>query len=278
LRLSIDDGAHLLAQAVESPEPVEYALAPEEFVGGSRQFGLMRAQPEALIGAMLGQITRHDAVLQHAAERQCDAARRPGEAAGHRVVGGEQHHGAEDEGSGAARRSGERYRAAPCQEYRECRRQKSQQQHQGGAVACSREGHQHDQTDAFTGAERVAANHEEVEREHTEPGEHVGQQNSGEPGQGGGQRQYADGDEEDDRAAAEPLRAQHQRDHPHGHGGLYDHGGPEVRPRQRDQKQAVDGGAADFERALVPAREVAAGVVFEKREAVPQRGNQEQQD
>ena len=43
------------------------------------------------------------------------------------------------------------------------------------------------------------------------------------------------------------------------------------------EKQAVDRRAADLERALVPAREVAAGVVFEQREAVPQRRRQQQQ-
>ena len=63
------DRAHLVVEALEAAEPVEHAFAPEELVGVGRQLVAMVAQPQARIGAMLGEIACDDAVLQHAAER-----------------------------------------------------------------------------------------------------------------------------------------------------------------------------------------------------------------
>ncbi len=51
---------------------------------------------------MLVEIFLDDAVLQHAAEREREAARRPGQPLGHDKVGGEHQHGAERERREAA--------------------------------------------------------------------------------------------------------------------------------------------------------------------------------
>ena len=58
---------------------------------------------------------------------------------------------------------------------------------------------------------------------------------------------------------------------------LHRHRRPEIRPRREHEIEAVDGRAAFLEMALVPAREIAAGVVLQQREAVPQRRREQQQ-
>ena len=58
---------------------------------------------------------------------------------------------------------------------------------------------------------------------------------------------------------------------------LHRHRRPEIRPRREHEIEAVDGRAAFLEMALVPAREIAAGVVLQQREAVPQRRREQHQ-
>ena len=53
--------------------------------------------------------------------------------------------------------------------------------------------------------------------------------------------------------------------------GLHDQHRPERERRAGIEDEAVDDGAADHQRVLVPARQIAAGVVFQQREAVPDR-------
>ena len=79
------DDAHLVAQPLEPAELVEQVGAPEEQVGVGRELVAVGAElRQARVGAMLGEIARDDAGLQHAAERDRAAARRPGEPAGDR--------------------------------------------------------------------------------------------------------------------------------------------------------------------------------------------------
>ena len=56
---------------------------------------------------------------------------------------------------------------------------------------------------------------------------------------------------------------------------MHGHRRPEIRPCGEHEIEAVDGRAAFLEMALVPAREIAAGVVLQEREAVPQRGGEQ---
>ena len=104
------DRGHLVAQAVEAAEPVEHAFAPEERVGIGGQFVPMRAEPQPRVGAMIGEIARDDAVLQHAAERQRDAAGRPGQPSGSDEIRATQHQRAERQRRGAAGDAAERPR------------------------------------------------------------------------------------------------------------------------------------------------------------------------
>ena len=79
------DDAHLVAQPLEAAELVEQVGAPEEEVGVVGKLVAVGAElRQPRVGAMLGEIARDDAVLQHAAERDRAAARRPGEPAGDR--------------------------------------------------------------------------------------------------------------------------------------------------------------------------------------------------
>ena len=58
-----------------------------------------------------------------------------------------------------------------------------------GAVACGREGERSTtRAEAFPLAQRVAAQYDQIERQHGEPGEHVGEQDAGKPRQRGRQR------------------------------------------------------------------------------------------
>jgi len=63
-----DDGAHLVAEPVEAAEPIEHALAPEERVGVVGQLMTVIAQPEPRVGAVVGEVARDDAIVQHTAE------------------------------------------------------------------------------------------------------------------------------------------------------------------------------------------------------------------
>ena len=89
------DVFHLLAETGEAAEPVEQRTAPEPDIGVARQRILVGAQPQLRVGAMVVEIFIDDAILQHAAERQRKAARRPCQAFGDRVIGGEHYDGAE---------------------------------------------------------------------------------------------------------------------------------------------------------------------------------------
>ena len=103
-----DDGAHLVAKPGEAAEVVEHAAlaAPEEHVGVGRQLVPVGAELHLPLRTMVGEVAVDDAVLQHAAERQRKAARRPGELPGDHVVGADQHRRAECDRGHAARNAG----------------------------------------------------------------------------------------------------------------------------------------------------------------------------
>ena len=157
------------------------------------------------------------------------------------------------------------------------RGQKREQHRQRRAVGGGREGNQDDERGALPARKRLGAQHHEIEREHAEPGENVGEQDARDPRQRGRDRQHGDRAQQHERTPAQPVRAQHERDDPDRQRRLHHDRGPEIRPCERDQEEAVDGRAAHLQRALEPAREIAAGVVFQEREAVPQRRREQQQ-
>ena len=74
------------------------------------------------------------------------------------------------------------------------------------------------------------------------------------------------------------MRAQRERDDPDRGGRLQEQHRPERQRHARREDEAVDHGAARHQRALVPARQIAAGVVLQQRKAVPQRRSDEQRD
>ena len=89
--------AHLVAEAVEAAQLVEQAAAPEQTSASLRHLVPVGAELQARIGAMVGEISLDDAVLQHAAEGEREAARGPGQAPGDQSIGGEHQRGAEHE-------------------------------------------------------------------------------------------------------------------------------------------------------------------------------------
>ncbi len=269
------DRAHLLVQALEAAELVEHALAPEELVSVVRQVRAMVAKAQARIGAMVGEKARDDAVLQHPPERQPDPARRPGDLSGDDEVRGEQQEGGQHHRGDTAGKSGERHDAAAKQRGDGGAEDERELDGERGAVGRAGEGGEHDERQSLPGRERLGAQDHEIEREHAETGEDVGEQDTRDPREGRHDRQRGDRAEQDQRPAPQAMGAQDQRDHPDGERRLHDHRGPEIGTRQRVQEQSIDGRAAHLERALVPARDVSAGVIFQQREAVPQRGRKQ---
>ena len=75
---------------------------------------------------------------------------------------------------------------------RAARRGKQRQQHgQRRAVRGGGDRDQHDQADALAAAQRFAAQQQEIKRQHAEPAEDIGEQDRGQPGQGGERPQSA---------------------------------------------------------------------------------------
>ena len=86
-----DDEAHFFAEAVEAAELIEYAPVPQELIGSGRQLVAIRTQPESRVWAMLVEIALDDPILQHAAESNPEAARRPCELPRKGKIRREQH-------------------------------------------------------------------------------------------------------------------------------------------------------------------------------------------
>ncbi len=70
---------------------------------------------------------------------------------------------------------------------------------------------------------------------------------------------------------AEAMRAQHQCDDPDRERRLHQQHRPECERHARAQHQAVDHGPARHQRALVPARQIAAGVPLQQWKLIPDR-------
>src|SRR5262249_34289608 len=85
------DKTHLLTEPIEAAELIEDAIIPQEVVGGSRQIVAIRTELEPRIRTMIIEIALDDPVLQHTAERDTEAARRPRQLPRQGKVGGEQH-------------------------------------------------------------------------------------------------------------------------------------------------------------------------------------------
>ena len=73
-----------------------------------------------------------------------------------------------------------------------------------------------------------------------------------------------DDGEQGPRPLAEPVGAQHERQHPDGGGRLQRDHRPEIERPAGDDEQPVDGRAARHQVALEPARQIAAGVVLQE--------------
>ena len=86
-----DDEAHLFVEAAEATELVEDAVAPQEIIGGCRQFVAVRTKLEPRGWTMVVEIALDDAILQHAAEGNSEAARRPSELPRQGEIAREQH-------------------------------------------------------------------------------------------------------------------------------------------------------------------------------------------
>src|SRR5262245_25658523 len=86
-----DDEAHLLIEAAEATEFVEDAVAPQKIIGGCRQLVAVRTELEPRGWTMIVEIALDDAILQHAAEGNSEAARRPSELSRQGEIAHEQH-------------------------------------------------------------------------------------------------------------------------------------------------------------------------------------------
>src|SRR5262245_16963279 len=86
-----DDEAHLLVEAAEATELIEDAVAPQKIIGGCRQLVAVWTKLEPHEWTMVVEIALDDAILQHAAEGNSEAARRPRELPRQGEIAREQH-------------------------------------------------------------------------------------------------------------------------------------------------------------------------------------------
>jgi len=130
----------------------------------------------------------------------------------------------------------------------------------------------------FGGRQLFIVRGEQEQREHGKAGKDIGDQHAGEPGQCRGQNQrHAD--------CSQPQRlghahyAQHQMHHPQRYHRLECEIDPEEGAFAEMQIKPVHCGAAGNEIALIPAREITAGIVLEQRVTIPdRRGDQQHRD
>ena len=109
------------------------------------------------------------------------------------IIGGKYHDGAErerDHGRGQCATSVRRLRSTS--RYKRGDDQQPEQHREGGAMGRGGDRDQREQAEAFARAQSVRRAAAGVEREHAEPGEDVGEQDRGQPGQGGEGRQHRD--------------------------------------------------------------------------------------
>lgn len=115
----------------------------------------------------------------------------------------------------------------------------------------------------FASVEVICAEQEKIKCEHREPGENVREQDRGKPRQGGEFRQRGNNAGKLSRPSAKAMRTHGQRDDPHRECALPEHHRPERQGCAGIEDQPVGDGAARHEIRLVPAGEVAGGVILQ---------------
>ena len=147
--------------------------------------------------------------------------------------------------------------------------QQHQQHGKCRAVRCNGHCDQGDKAGLFASVEVICAEQEKIKCEHREPGENIREQDRGKPGQGGEYRQRGNNAGKQSRPSAKAMHTHDQRDHPHRERALPEHHRPERQWCAGIEDQPVGDGAARHEIGLVPAGEVAAGVILQQGKAVP---------
>jgi len=116
---------------------------------------------------------------------------------------------------------------------------------------------------------------QEIKGEHGKAGEDVGEQDAGEPGQCGRDRQNGDQARHQERTVAQACFGDQQPEDPQGGGDLDQENGPEMGRSRGRQQEPIGARPARHQVPFEPARQVAAGVVLQEREAVPDRGREQ---
>ena len=224
---------------------------------------------------MVVEIAGDDAVLQHAAERQAVAARRPGDGFADDIIRAEQHDGAEHQCGRHGREPRARHELGiePGQQQR--RGAEPKQHRKGGAMGRARKRNEHHQRVALAPRHAIAVPHQRVQRQHGETGKNVGREHARQPRQRRRQCQHRRDRRQRDRMGREAIDPQQQADDPGRRQGLQDNVRPEVERPAGSEEEPIGRRAARHQIALEPARQIAAGVVFQKRKAVPQRRRQQ---
>ncbi len=218
---------------------------------------------------MVAKIAADDPVLQHAAEQDPIAAGREGEASGNDAVRRQRHGDPEDHRRAGMAQSRRRdTRAHPRRDEEE--RRQGRHQGQRRAVGRRRKGDEDDQRPPLPRTGRLAE-HDKMEGQHRQAGENIGEEDAGEPRQRGRNRQAGDDGNQHMGATTEADLAQQQRQDPDRGDRLQHQDRPELEPRGRSKHEPVGGRTAGHQVAFEPAGQIAACVVLEQREAVPDR-------
>src|SRR5262249_13097663 len=178
-----DDQAHFLAEAVEAAKLIEHAPAPQELIGSGRQLVAIRTQLEPRVWAMVVEIALDDSILQHAAESNPEAARRPGQLPRKSKVCREQHRRAGRE----CPASGKKHRHTPTirrQQAKNGKPQNNDEYCKRRAVAGGGKGGQKKQADSLAAPEIRLMIDQQIECKHAYAGENVSEKRARQEWQG----------------------------------------------------------------------------------------------
>src|SRR5262249_31919517 len=161
------------AEAAEATELIEDAVAPEEIICGCRQLVAVRTELEPRRGTMVVEVALDDSILQHAAEGNAEAARRPGELPRQGEIRREQHRRSRGNGAAGGEKRAQGAKARDKQNWNGNNPDR-EEHHERRAVRGRGEGDEHKKPNPLQACENRTMKDQEVKRKDAQPGEDVG--------------------------------------------------------------------------------------------------------
>ncbi len=261
----------------KAAERVEHAVAPQEVVGGGRQFVAIGAELERLRSAVIPEIARDDAILQHPPERDAGAAGRPCQLSRQREIRRQQHRGAGDDGQAALHKPGNGDAPAQQGAHDPADAAQPEQHPERGAVGGRGKGGKGEQQELSRFPKSCSPCSTRMNSDSTDSPAKMSVSSMLASQGSAVVRIRAMLSQISRRRPRHAEHAQRQLQDPQRRQRL----NPEIEPEARIlavmQIETEHGGAAGDQIAFVPARQIAAGVPLQQRIAVPQRRREQHQ-